>query len=229
MKYHLENGMDQDAFMKKETMELPKSCEVEQLEEGVSLEHLNASRRLETAASDEKTIVGEPYEDMETWSPQAEAYSCAIACQEMIAEQLTGEDISEEKMIAFAREQGWYEPESGTAMADVGRLLETMGMHVERETGASVDELAQELEKGKVICGVNNMILAEPALAVLPGLKANHAVQVIGIDASDENNIEVILNDPGVENGRGIRHSLDTFLKAWNTGGNFMATVYREE
>lgn len=199
------------------------SVQMEQLEDGVRLEHLNAGRRMET--EQQERIIGSPREDMETWSPQAEDYSCAIACQEMIAKQLTGKDISEEKMIAFAKERGWYDPECGTTMNDVGRLLEEMGMKVERQTGAGIKDLASALEHGKVICGVNNMILSEPALAMLPGLRANHAVQVIGIDAADPEHAEVILNDPGVENGCGIRHSLDTFLKAWKTSSNFMAAV----
>lgn len=130
-------------------------------------------------------------------------------------------------MIALARERGWYDPESGTTMLDVGKVLEELGMTVERQTGATISDLAAALAQGKVICGVNNMLLSVPELAMLPGLRANHAVQVIGIDTSDPNRVEVILNDPGVENGRGIRHSMDDFMKAWKTGGNFMVAVER--
>lgn len=43
MQYHLENGVNKDALAMNETVET--SCVVERLEEGVSLEHLNASRR----------------------------------------------------------------------------------------------------------------------------------------------------------------------------------------
>lgn len=204
--------------------ELAVPGQTELLEEGVSLEHLHAGRGRETQEPEER-MIGEPYEDMETWSPQAEDYSCAIACQEMIAEQLTGQDFSEEKMIALARERGWYDPESGTTMFDVGKVLEELGMTVERQTGATISDLAAALERGKAICGVNNMLLSAPELFMLPGLRANHAVQVIGIDTSNPDRVEVILNDPGVENGRGIRHSMDDFMKAWKTSGNFMVTV----
>lgn len=110
---------------------------------------------------------------MKAWSSQVEKCSYAVACQEMVARQLTGENISEERMIAFAQEQGWYDPESGTTMYNTGRLLETMGMRVECETGVSVGDLAQ------------------PALTMFPGLKANHAVWVTEIDISDPENIEV--------------------------------------
>lgn len=206
--------------------ELAGAGHTELLEEGVSLEHLHAGQGMETEGQKER-IIGQPYEDMETWSPQAEDNSCAVACQEMIAEQLTGQDFSEGKMIAFARERGWYDPESGTAMFDVGKVLEDMGMQVERQTGATISDLAAALEQGKVICGVNNMLLSVPELAMLPGLRANHAVQVIGIDTSNPDRVEVLLNDPGVENGCGIHHGLDDFLKAWKTSGNFMVSVER--
>lgn len=225
----IENCLNKESIQERsEAMELfgvtELSAQMEQLEDGVCLEHLNARHHMETEGRQER-IIGQPYEDMETWSPQEEDYSCAIACQEMIAEQLTGKDFSEEKMIAFARERGWYDPECGTTMYDVGRLLEEMGMKVERQTGATISDLAAALEQGKVICCVNNMLLSEPSLAMLPGLRANHAVQVIGIDTTNPECVEVLLNDPGVENGCGIRHSLDHFLKAWKTSGNFMVSV----
>lgn len=206
--------------------ELAGAGHTELLEEGVSLEHLHAGRGMEAEGPKER-IIGQPYEDMETWSPQAEDNSCAVACQEMIAEQLMGQDFSEENMIAFARERGWYDPESGTTIFDVGKILEEMGLQVERQTGATISDLAVALEQGKVICGVNNMLLSAPELAMLPGLRANHAVQVIGIDTSNPDRVEVLLNDPGVENGCGIRHGLDDFLKAWKTSGNFMVSVER--
>lgn len=228
--YYLESELDKDIFTENETTELIKESKahVEQLEEGVSLEHLNFANKLEEVEQNYR-IVGNPYEDMKTWSSQSELNSCVIACQEMIAEQLTGENYSEEKMIAIAKEHGWYDPECGTSMEDVGRLLEEMGMEVIYETDATIKDLAQALEDGKVICEVNNMILAEPELNNLPGQKANHVVWVIGIDASNPEDVMVILNDPGIENGCGIYYNLETFINAWNTSGNYMTTVVQED
>ena len=53
-------------------------------------------------------------------------------------------------------------------------------------------------------------------------------IQVIGMDVADPNNIQVILNDPGIPNGRGIRHSLDEFEAAWNTGNRFTISATKE-
>jgi len=68
---------------------------------------------------------------------------------------------------------------------------------------------------------VDNMILYDPRFADMPGRVANHAVQLVAIDFSDPENPQAILNDTGVENGRGIRHDLDVFMAAWKTSGNF--------
>ena len=108
--------------------------------------------------------------------------------------------------------------------------MEAVGLRVERSEHLTVSDLAMSLAEGeKVICGVNNMILQEPALADLPGINANHAVEVIGIDYSDPGNPKVILNDPGVENGRGIRHNLDVFMDAWKTSDHFAVIASRRE
>ena len=104
-----------------------------------------------------------------------------------------------------------------------------MGLEVERQNGVTLAELAEMLDNGeKVIVGVNNMVLANPAMANLPGMSANHAVQVIGIDGTDPDNIQIILNDPGVENGQGIRHDLSTFMTAWSTSGNYTVSADKE-
>ena len=137
--------------------------------------------------------------------------------------------VSYTHLIQLATERGWYDPATGTPVADVGNILEELGLEVERQNGVTLAELSEMLDNGeKVIVGVNNMVLANPAMANLPGMSANHAVQVIGIDATDPNNIQVILNDPGVENGQGIRHDLNTFLTAWNTSGNYTVSADKE-
>ena len=133
-------------------------------------------------------------------------------------------------MIEYAKERDWYDPAEGTSITDIGKILEDLGLEVERTQGMTIAELVQSLSEGeKVICGVNNMILQEPSLAELPGIKANHAVEVIGVDYSDPAKPQVILNDPGVENGQGIRHDMDVFLEAWETSDNFAVVADKKE
>lgn len=211
--------------------------EMRELEEGVLMERVGEMRQelgglienIKECLEKDEQISGNPEKDMENWHLQTEQNSCAIACQEFVAEQLLDREFTEEELIQLATERGWYDPATGTPVSDVGNILEELGLEVERQNGVTLEELSEMLDNGeKVIVGVNNMVLVNPAMANIPGMTANHAVQVIGIDASDPDNIQVILNDPGVENGQGIRHDLDTFMKAWNTSGNFTVSADKE-
>lgn len=199
------------------------------LERGVTLEQYELSPAgMEAAETVE--LFGNPEKDMENWHPQTEHNSCAIACQEFVAEQLLQKDFSEEDMIHFAKEQSWYTSEAGTPLGHVGDILETLGLETSRESGQTLSDLAEDLQHGrKIICAVNNMVLENADYADIPGLKANHAVEVIGIDVSCPGEAQVILNDSGVENGQGRRISAEAFVKAWNTSRNFAVTAWKED
>lgn len=207
--------------------------EAKELENGVFLEHLGERTEKLGGVTDflEKLlgndhIAGDPEEDMENWHMQDGDASCAVVCQEFIADELLDRDYTEAEFCVYAEENGWYDRETGTPMEDVGNILESLGLDVERREGVSFTQLTQMLENGeKVICGVNNMVLANPEMANINGISANHAVQVIGIDTTDPSDIRVILNDPGVADGRGISHSLSTFMAAWNTSNNYTVSV----
>lgn len=55
----------------------------------------------------------------------------------------------------------------------------------------------------------------------------NHVVEVIGIDYSNPDDVQVILNDTGVPDGKGKHISADTFAKSWNTSNRFMVTAWK--
>lgn len=202
---------------------------VKEIEPGLTLE-----RSEQTAISpselteNPERIAGDPETDMKNWHMQEGDNSCAVCCQEFIAEQLLDREFSEEELVEYATEHGWYDPETGTTLSDVGKILEGLGLEVEQEFGLTLSDLANELESGhKLICGVNNMILENADFADLPGFNANHAVQVIGIDYSNPEDVRVILNDSGVPYGMGRNVSADTFVKAWNTSGNFAVSAWK--
>ena len=174
--------------------------EVEALDEGVVSERIlnpeaqEAIEAMELPKNPE--IIGEPQEAMEHWHRQTEDMSCAVASQCFVAEELLDTEMDETRMIEYAEQHGWYE--NGTYPEDVGKLLEAMGLDVERHFEGSMEEIEQTLESGGKV-----------------------------MDKSDPAHIKVILNDPGVENGGGIVHELSTFQSAWATGGNFITTAYR--
>lgn len=202
---------------------------IKELEPGVFLERAEQCSP-EELVSPSDLMAGTPETDLENWHLQKGDNSCAVCCQEFVAEQLLEQDFSEEKMAQYAMEQGWYNPEIGTVPNDTGKLLEAMGLEVEQEYNQTLSDLFGDLENGrKVICGVNNMILEKPELAELPGFRANHVVEVIGVDYSNPENVQVVLNDSGVSDGKGKRVSADTFLKAWDTSQRFTVTAWKGE
>lgn len=208
----------------RETTEVSET--IEKLEEGVFRELLGQRVEATGEQEEKETVFGNPEKDSENWHHQSEFNSCAVVCQEYIAEQLLGKDFSESKMIEFAERNGWYNSEEGTTLSDVGNLLEAVGLDVERVYGAGMNDLAQSLASGeKIICGVSKLVLEDPYFAEFPGVLADHAVEVIGIDTSDADHPEVILNDPGSDDGKGIRYDLDAFEKAWKTSNHFAVFV----
>ena len=198
-------------------------------EDGVIHEFLGRTELTQETSEQSEVLLGDP-EDAAHWHPQTEQYSCAVACQEFVAEQLLDREFSEQELIDLTQKEGWYDPEQGTSASDVGKALEALGLQVERSECQSIRSLMQSLANGeKVMCGVNNAVLADPRCADLPGIKANHMVQVIGIDLQDPARPQVLLNDPGVSGGGGIRHDLDVFVKAWDTGNRYMVTAERSQ
>lgn len=181
----------------------------------------------ESAAPD--AVVGDPEESMELWHLQETDSSCAVAAQEFVLEELLDREFTESELRDFAAEKGWYS-ESGTPMADVGNILEAFGLKVEKQTGGTVDDIADCLEKGgKVIVGVDaDEIWYNTDNDIFgPGDDANHAVEVIGIDNSNPDAPMVILNDSGNPGGCGFLVPRDQFEDAWEDSGYFMVEAYK--
>ncbi len=179
-------------------------------------------------------IIGNPNLDIATWHMQNNLDTCAIVSQEFIIESLTGRHISEDTLKYTAELHGWYTPGGGTPMEHVGDLLEAFGIHVQREQGASLEEMAERLSQHqKVIVGVNAQDIwyrgtpNDPLASYpgIPGQQADHAVEVIGINDTRPDHPLVILNDPGNPDGRGIEIPIDIFSEAWATSGNYMVTT----
>lgn len=188
-----------------------------------------AYENFDPRSADPAHIVGDPAEAMESWHHQETSNSCAVASQEFVLEQLTGREFDESVLRNLAEEQGWYSPRGGTPMEDVGNILEYMGLTVERSHGNSIRDLERCLERGgEVIVGVDSSEIWEGQDDDFfgPGMDADHAVQVIGIDYSSPGNPMVILNDPGAANGGGAMISMDVFMAAWEDSGCHMVAAY---
>ncbi|MFB2917245.1 hypothetical protein [Aerosakkonema funiforme] len=176
-------------------------------------------------------IVGDPAHEMQYWHHQIHSEDCAIATQEFVLESLTGQHFSENKLCLEAMNQGWYIPGIGTPADYVGDLIAKHGFPVAHEYGCTIEHLAEKLDNHeKVIVGVNESVLLISNQSLnnylgIPSQRANHAVQVIGIDNSHPDRPMVILNDPGVADGKGMMVSLKQFEKAWAASDHMMVST----
>lgn len=178
-------------------------------------------------------------DDMEHWHQQSYDNTCGIVAQEFILDDIGqdyGIDFSEDELRDTATDCGWYTPDAGTPMMQVGNLLEAYGIGVEKSLNASLDDIDRQLETGhQVLVAVDADEIWHPDgiddddlianLQGMPGQEPNHTVQVIGIDHRDPNNPMVILNDPGTPDGRGLTVPADDFLNAWQDSNNFMVAT----
>lgn len=175
-------------------------------------------------------IVGDIEGDKESWHRQTSPNSCDICVEEFVAEQLLDKEFSEQDFAEYAENKGWYDYEKGTYADDFGKILEDLGLEVERGMGYDLQDIAEELKNGgKVMCHVNSGALHNPEYAEIPGLKGDHMIQVIGIDATNPADVKIIINDSGVPEGEGCRVDASDFLKAWEKSGNLALKVRKGE
>ena len=183
------------------------------------------------AASDPGSVIGDPEEAMDSWHPQESNDTCAVASQEFVLETLTGQEFTEQELRDLAEENGWYSPGGGTDAYATGNILEAMGLRVEKGEGNSIQDIEECLVNGgEVIVGVDSSELwVEPDGEMFgPGMQADHAIQVIGIDYSNPDQPMVIINDSGVGDGAGAMVPMDQFMDAWEDSNCFMVEAYAQ-
>ncbi|MEI6166481.1 MAG: hypothetical protein WCS52_04745 [bacterium] len=169
-------------------------------------------------------IVGSPDTDAYYWQPQTTPFTCAVQAQRGIIEEYTGNDVSEAALVYEATSNGWL-TDRGMAPSDVGDLLQLHGIPCHSEMGASIQDLMAELAQGhKVIVGVDSDELWHDASPLKDFFhqSADHAIWVTGVDATDPNHPQVIINDSGdTTGGAGKAYDLEQFKDAWQDSGFF--------
>ncbi len=183
--------------------------------------------------------IGDPDFQQDYWELQNMPDNCAIAAQTSILNQF-GIDVSMDEANYVAVSNGWYSPGFGTSPDDLGNILEAYGIPTHAVENASVQQLANELQQGhRVLVGVNSDDLWDTGpmsefwnwVGEIFGLDtstftpADHAIAVTGLDLSDIDNPQVIINDPGHPEGAGHSYPLDQFMDAWeNSDFHYVST-----
>lgn len=175
--------------------------------------------------------------------------TCAIRSQEIIMRDY-GVAIPQEELIAFAQNNGWYDPDpenGGTPRDATGNLLDAVGIETKRYDDASIFDIISELRAGhRVIVSVDAnelWVKNEPKLYKrifgelsnrlndkldnINGVQgANHALIVAGVNVNPVNpsDMRVVLIDSG-SGDVCIEYSFKDFKKAWDDSHCHMVTT----
>ena len=178
-------------------------------------DHNSSSMR--KVMEDLSRVFGTPETDIFYWQPQTTEFTCAIQAQRGIIEMFTGVHISEADLVYEATSNGWL-TDGGMSPLDVGKLLELHGVGCHSQFNATIEQLMAELASGhKVIIGVDAGELWDDDWPLEDFFKesAGHAVWVTGVDITDPDHPQVIINDSGDPSGAGKSYDLQTFVDAW--------------
>lgn len=173
---------------------------------------------------------GNPVENAQFWQQQRGQSSCAVVAQTSVFESITGVCIAEEKACEIAQQHGWFDPEIGTRPSDVGKLLNELGILTEQKYNATLEDIANALEKGdRVIVGLDANEIWNPLRDAngvpIEQTNAGHAVWVTGIDTQPDGSVKIILNDSGHPDGKMVAIDALDFLNAWEDHSNFLVVA----
>ena len=165
--------------------------------------------------------IGEP--NGNGWHHQENDGHCAVACQKMIMDRFgitnpdSGKSWSEQELVDEAKAHGWFH-EKGTSLRDFGKLLESQG--IDCHVGHTWPSLIHDLAEGNQVAIA---VRAEEVVGesdfmsfireILPG-HPDHAVILRGMETDTHGNVSVIINDPDLEHGAGVRIPVERFQSA---------------
>jgi len=163
---------------------------------------------------------GDPLTDSIYWRKQAGSSSCAVIAQISVYESLTGYRVSETAACNYAESQGWFSPQTGTSIPNIGKILTAFGVATYGGYNPTLNQLAYALSKGdKPIVTLDANEIWYPKRDrygnPIEQYNACHAIWVTGIDIKPNNSINVILNDSGTSYGKSEVVSYTDFYNAW--------------
>ena len=189
------------------------------------------------SGSDSDAVSGEPLQAMDHWELQSKPDTCAVVAQMMVVEELTGRELTQEEVVRVAENAGVYVEGMGTPQELLGGVIEAYGLESETIEHASISDIESHLNSGeKMVVAVRADDYWNPEAGAmdeqlykslgLPDPGANHCVEVIGIDRSDPEHPQVIVNDSGHPDGRGMAIPIEQFEDAWANSGNVLVTAH---
>lgn len=235
--------LEGDSFQDEETLSLQNT-------ENVFGDNLVKSNIV--ANKDRKVFGYESNENKDKFDPyiyQGQQPTCAIRSQEIILRDY-GILIPQEELVAFAIQNGWYNPDpmnGGTPRDAVGNILDACGIPTLRTENATIYDIIAELRAGhRVIVSVDaeelwvknkpllfNRIFGEFKNKVQDTMDhlnniqgANHALIVAGVKVNpgDPSDVRVTLIDSGTGEVC-IEYKLSDFQEALEDSNSYMVST----
>ena len=153
---------------------------------------------------------------------------CCLECEKYVLRKL-GVEFNEAQLLQNAIQNGWQK-EQGTALHNIGRHIESMGLVVTRRYKCSAEDIVNALDKGQqVIVAVDGGELLgnreeEMLEDLLIGEIPDHSVVVLSCDIQHET---VTIYDPNSMNSQDS-YTLEQFMDAWTDSKNYLVTVENE-
>ena len=176
----------------------------------------DAPGQLDAHADRASRTLGQPEQSAQNWRLQEGPNDCALYAQGGILDRF-GVPFDINTYRAEAQKAGYYTPETGTRPDGMGDLLERHGVAVKRYDGATMQDLATEVQQGH---GVVAMVDCAPLWG--PDQEGGHALWVTGVNVdSATGKVEsVVCNDSGRPDGKAITYPADAFAEAWKHFNN---------
>ncbi len=157
-----------------------------------------------------------------------ESNCCALECEKYVM-SLMGIPFDEQQLMTDAQRNGWLK-DTGTALHNVGRHLESKGVTVTRQYKCTVNDIVSALEAGNyVIVAVDGGELTGDPVEELRedmifGQIPDHAVVVLSCDIAQG---KVTLFDPYSPDAEYVC-PVRLFEDAWADSKNYLVTVISE-
>ncbi len=159
---------------------------------------------------------------------QEENY-CSLECEKYVLAKLEI-DFDEQQLLQNAIQNGWQK-EQGTALHNIGRHLESMGLVVERRYKCNITDIAEALTSNQhVIVAVNGEKLLNHSESVKLEVaykdeNPDHSVVVLSCDLEDNT---ITVYDPNSMHPYDV-YPIEHFMEAWADSKNYTITAITED
>lgn len=150
---------------------------------------------------------------------------CCLECEKRILYKF-GIGFNEEQVLRNSLESGWLK-EKGTTIQDIGKLLESNGLAVNRKFNCSLQDLVKALDdnEGIIVAIDGGELLGDWEKEIVEDLTIgeipDHTVVVLACD-TDKGTVTIF--DPNSCNAEDT-YPLAQFTDAWNDSVKFMVTA----